>query len=266
MRRALPAGSRRPALALLALLAALCGLLAGSAQGERTQYGNLIVSLDGGLSPLELPRDRPAPVTVRLEGGLRTSDGETLPRVTRITLGLPGQGVVDTRGLPRCQVREIRDATVDDALETCRDALVGRGRIAADVHLAGQPPFRVRASLLAFNARVDGHRAVLLHAFSARPPTVVVLPFVFELRPGRFGTTMVADLPRSLGPWPHFAHFEMKLSRRYVHRGEQRSYLSASCPIPSRFTAGFFSFAQATFTLAGGRQVSTGIARSCRAR
>jgi hypothetical protein len=262
----LPAASLRPALVLLALLAALAGLLAGAAQGERTQYGNLVVSLDGGLSPLKLPRDRPAPVTVRLAGGLRTTDGETLPRVTQITLGLPGQGVVDARGLPRCQARRIHNATVAAALEACRDALVGRGRIAADVHLAGQPPFRVKASLHAFNARVEGRRAVLLHAFSAQPPTVVVLPFIFELRPGRLGTTMVADLPASLGPWPHFAYFEMELSRRYVHRGQERSYLSASCPIPSRFTAGFFSFAKATFTLLGGRQVSTGIARSCRAR
>ena len=46
----------------------------------------------------------------------------------------------------------------------------------------------------------------------------------------------------------------MTLSRRYSYRGRARSYLSASCPIPPRFTAGFFSFAKASFTLAGGRQ------------
>ena len=255
----------RRALVLLAALALLGGLAAG-ARGERTQYGNLIVSLDGGLSPLKLPRDRPAPVAVRLAGGLRTTDGTNLPRVTRITLGLPGQGVLDSHGLPTCTTRQLNDATVAKALSSCREALVGHGKIEADVLIPHQPPFRVHASLLAFNARIGGRRAVLLHAFAAKPPTVVVLPFIFRLRPGRFGTTMVADLPRSLGPWPHFAHFEMELSRRYAYQGRKRSYLSASCPIPSRFTAGFFSFARATFTLAGGREVSTGIARSCRGR
>ncbi|MDX6622687.1 MAG: hypothetical protein QOE75_619 [Solirubrobacterales bacterium] len=263
MRR--PAGSGR-ALSALAALALSCGLLAAVAQGERTQYGNLVVSLDGGLAPLKLPRERPAPVTVRLAGGLRTTDGATLPRVTRIMLGLPGQGVIDTRGLPTCPARKLRNATAPDALASCRPALVGHGAIEADVLIPHQPAFRIRASLLAFNARVDGRRAVLLHAFASDPPTVVVLPFILRLQAGRFGTTLVADLPPSLGPWPHFAHFEMELSRRYVHRGRQRSYLSASCPIPSRFTAGFFSFARATYTFAGGRQVSTGIARSCRAR
>lgn len=256
----------RQVLAALAALALVCGFAAAVAQGERTQYGNLVVSLDGRLAPLKLPRDRPAPVAVRLSGGLQTTDGTTLPRVTRITLGLPGQGVIDVHGLPICAPRAIRNATVSGALRACRPALVGRGTLKADVLIPHQPSFRVDADLLAFNARVDGRRAVLVHAFVADPPTVVVLPFILRLRTGRFGTTLVADLPPSLGPWPHFAHFELELSRRYVHRGRVHSYLSASCPIPDRFTAGFFSFARATFTLLGGREVSTGIARSCRAR
>lgn len=251
-----------PALAALLLL----GLgLAGAASGERTQHGNLIVSLDGGLSPLKLPRDRPAPVTVRLDGGLRTADGSLLPRVTRVELGLPDAGVLSTRGLPLCAKRRLRNATTEQALANCRRALVGRGRIEADVLLPNQAPFAIHARLLAFNGRVGHRRAVLLHAFAAKPPTVVVLPFLVRRRGGDFGTTLVADLPPSLGPWPHFAHFEMSLGRRYSYRGRQRAYLSASCPIPHLFTAGFIAFARAVYTLADGRRVSTEIARGCRA-
>jgi hypothetical protein len=261
----------RPAgpLAALALcgLALLAALGAGLARGERTQRGNLIVSLDGSLTPLKLPRDRPAPVAVHLDGGLRTADGAVLPRVTRVELGLPDQGVISTRGLPTCSQRRLRNAKRADALAACRGALVGRGRLRADVVLPNQDPFTVDAGLLAFNGRTrGGRRAVLVHAFAAKPPTVVVLAFVLRHRGGRFGTALVADLPPTLGPWPHFAHFEITLSRRYSYRGRERSYLSASCPIPRRFTAGFFSFAHAGFTLLGGRQVGTGIARSCRAR
>jgi hypothetical protein len=250
---------------LAALLAVVSGL-ASFAQGERAQRGNLIVTLDGRFSPLTLPRDRPAPVAVRLDAGLQTADGSVLPRVTRVELGIPGQGVITTRGLPTCTPRRLRDATTEKALEACRPALIGRGRMLAQVKIPHQEPFAVRARLLAFNGRVDGQRAVIVHGVSAEPPTSVVLPFLFRLRPGRFGTVLVAHLPRTLGPWPRFARFQMDLSRRYLHRGRELSYVSASCPIPKRFTAGFFSFARATFTLAGGRQVSTGIARSCRAR
>jgi hypothetical protein len=77
---------------------------------------------------------------------------------------------------------------------------------------------------------------------------------------------LVADLPRALGPWPHLSHFEITLARRYAYRGRSHSYLSATCPIPRRFTAGFFSFARANFTLADGRRIGTAIPRSCRTR
>jgi hypothetical protein len=251
---------------LLVALALVGALAAGLARGERAQQGNLIVALDGDLEPLKLPRDRAAPVAVHLAGGLQTADGTLLPRVTRVELGLPGQGVLSTRGLPLCSQRQLRNTTSAEARRVCGSALVGDGELQADVLVPNQAPFTIEASLLAFNGRVGGRRAVILHAFAAKPPTVVVLSFVVRPGSGRFGTTLVADLPPSLGPWPHFAHFDMTFSRHYEYRGRRHSYLSASCPIPKPLTAGFFSLARATFTLANGGQIGTGIARSCRAR
>lgn len=253
-------------LAAIAALGLLFVLGGGAARGERVQVGSLIVSLDGGLTPLKLPRDRLAPVSVRLDGGLRTVDGETLPRVRRIELGLPDQGILSHRGLPTCLQRSLRDTTPAQARAACGDALVGRGRLQAEVALPGQEPFGIEASLLAFNGRVGGDPGLLLYGFAPNPPTVAVLPFVLRRGEGRFGTVLVADLPRALGPWPRFAQFELTLSRRYRYRGRERSYLSASCPLPPRLTAGFFSLAQARFTLAGGGRVGTAIARGCRAR
>jgi hypothetical protein len=253
-------------LAASALLAVLAAALAGPVHGERSQRGNLIVSLDGELSPLKLPRDRPAPVAVHLQGGLQTADGATLPRVTRVEIGLPAKASLNTRGLPVCRQQRLRNATAVEALAACRSALVGHGQIEADVLLPNQPPFAIHTRLLAFNARLGGRRAVVMHAFAPDPPTVVVLAFVVRPGKGRFGTTLAADLPPALGPWPRFAHFDLTLSRRYFYRGQHRSYISASCPVPPRFTAGFFSFAKAGFTLSGGGEIGTGIARSCRAR
>jgi hypothetical protein len=260
------AGTAGRLLLAIAALALLTALSAGLARGERTQHGNLIISLNGHFAPLTLPRDRPAPVSVQLDAGLQTSDGTVLPRVTRVELGIPGQGAISTRGLPTCPRRRLRDTTTRRALEICRRALIGHGEMVAQVKIPHQRAFMVYAPLLAFNGRVAGHRAVIVHGVSARPPTSVVLPFLIRRRPGKFGTVLVAHMPRDLGPWPRFARFEMNLSRRYRYRGRTRGYISASCPIPKRFTAGFFSFAKATFTFAGGRHLSTGIARSCRAK
>lgn len=268
-RRAPAAGAPAAGLAAAALAAtALLGAgLAGPAQGERKQRGEVIASLDGGIAPLRLPRDRPGPVAVRLAGGLRTADGSQLPRVTSVEIGLPAQGVVSTRGLPVCRASRLRHAKPPSALAACRTALVGRGELEARIVLPGQGPFTVHARLLLFNGRTaSGRRVVLVHGYARRPPTVVVVPFVVRRDRGAFATKLVAHLPAALGPWPRFAHFEMTLSRRYAYRGRRRSFLSASCPIPPRFTAGFLALARATYTLSGGRRLPVEIVRGCRGR
>jgi hypothetical protein len=261
---------RRPAPRLLAALAAVAvaaSALTGLAWGERAQYGSLIVSLDGGISPLKLPRQDPAPIALHYEGGLETTDGSVLPRVVKVEFAVPGQGILSTRGLPRCSRRQLHGADSDTALANCRSAFLGQGRLQAQVVLPNQGPFRIEAHLLMFNGRpIRGHQVVLMHAYASQPPLWVVLPFVIHHRQGWLGTTMVARLPRSLGPWPHFAHFGMTLSRRYRAAGRSRSFIMASCPIPRRFTAGFFPLTRVTYTLLGGQRVSTSITRGCRAR
>lgn len=261
-------GRSRVATTLLAGLAvvACLGAGVGPTAAEQTQEGALISSLGGELRPLTLPRDRLAPVAVHLEGRLRTSDGSLLPRVTKLELGLPGQGVLSARGLPTCTPRRLRNTKAAEALAACRAALVGRGRLEAVVALPNQTPFEVRARLLAFNARIGGRRAVLLHASAADPPTSSVLPLLVEPGSGRFATALVGRIAPALGPWPRLERFEITLFRRYRYRGASRSYLSASCPIPHGLTAGFFSFARASYGLAGGRKIATAIARGCRAR
>lgn len=250
---------------MLAVSAAIGWGGAEDAGAERQQSGNLVMSLDGSLAPLKLPRDRPAPVSVRLAGSLWTDDGSTLPRVTRMELALPRQGILDARGLPACSPRRLRYATTAQALAACGPALVGRGRLDAQIVLPSQRAFAIHARLLAFNARLGGHPAVVVHAFAPEPATIAVVEFRIRRGAGRLRTRLVAKLPRALGPWPRVASFDMTLSRRFTYRGRTHSYLSASCPVPRRLTAGFFSLAQASFELAGGRRIGTAITRGCRA-
>lgn len=258
--------TRLRAAAVFFLAAALTVALAGGASAERKQSGNLIVALRGQIFPLELARRHPTPVQLRLASSLLTSDQTSLPRVKRLEIGLPTKGTISTRGLSVCTVRRLRNTTSEGALNICGAARVGDGVATADVALPGQPAFAARARLLVFNGpRRQGRRSLLLHAYSERPPTSVVVPFRLERRQGEFGLTMAADLPAALGPWLHLAGFQLTLGRRYSFQGRHHSFLSATCSIPRRFTAGFFSLAKVTYTLAGGRRIGTAITRSCRA-
>ena len=261
------AGSRRCTVGVLVLLSVALAIAGGGAAlAERSQRGNLIVALRGKISPLQLSRGRPDPVHLLLAGGLQSVDGSLLPRVNRVEIGFPTKGVVTTYGLPICTVRRLRNSTSAKALAQCRSALIGHGMVEAEVVLPDQGAFLVHAKLLVFNGpRKEGHRLLLLHGYAKKPPTTIVLPFTLVRGKGRFGIEIGADLPAALGPWPHLARFKMTLGRRYEFRRQKRSFLSATCPIPPRFTSGFFSLAQVTYTLADGRRVSRAITRSCRA-
>jgi hypothetical protein len=125
----------------------------------------------------------------------------------------------------------------------------------------------VQARLLAFNGQGrDGRPKVLVHAYAGDPPVSFVIPFSVHHGKGAFRTILVALIRRFAGPWPHIASFQVVVSRSFRKNGERHSYLSASCPVPKHFTAGFLSFARATYTFEGGKKLTTESVRSCRAR
>jgi len=256
--------SRLGTLAVLVALAAV--LVPGFARGERSQSGNLIVALNGGVDPLKLPRQHPAPVAVHLEGKIGTADRSPLPQVKQVKIELAGPGLLFTRGLAVCPQPRLSNANDQQALNRCGPALVGRGSLGAQVVIPHQAPFAIRANLLAFNGRTAaGRPAIWVHAFSSDPPISLVLPFVIHPGGKAFGTVLIATVPRSVGPLPRLAVFRLRLFRRFSYRGRQHSYISATCPVPPSFTAGFLSFARATYSFEGDRQVQIESVRSCRA-
>jgi hypothetical protein len=251
----------------LALLLAIAVFGTALAHGERAQNENLIVSLSGGISPRRLPRSHPAPVAVHLAGGVETSDGAPLPRVNWIRLELAWRGKLFTAGLPVCKRSRLRGRDSVHALAACGGALVGHGRLFAKVFVPNQAPFGVHARLLAFNGRSkSGQPAVWVHAYSKDPPVSFVLPFEVLHQPGTFRTVLATTIRRSVGPWPHVANFQITVSRNFSYRGREHSYITASCPVPHNLTAGFLSFARATYSFADGRQLRPQAVRSCRAR
>jgi hypothetical protein len=263
---------RRPtAKIIIAILLAFTAILVvttlpGAAHGERSRVGNLIGTLNGGIAPLALPRAHPAPVAVELEGKIGTTDGTPLPQVKQVKVELAGPGALSTAGLPLCPEARLEHADDRQAIERCGAALVGRGKLGAEVDIPHQAPFAIHARLLAFNGlTAAGRKAIWVHAYASNPPLSLVLPFVVHPGARSFPTALIAAVPQSVGPLPRLAVFDLHLFRRYSYEGRVRSYLSASCPVPPAFTAGFLSFARATYSFGDGRQVRIETVRSCRA-
>jgi hypothetical protein len=247
-------------LAILMILA----LGTASAVAELTQRGDLFVRFDGGISPRALPRHELAPIAVRIEGTVKTPSGRTPPSLRGIRIAVNRAGRLNAQGLPVCARRQIDPASPSEALAACGPSLVGAGGIVARTAIADQPAATVRAELLLFNGIVDGRPAILGHVYQTEP-TPITRIVLFEIRhtAGTFGTVITAQIPPALNSNGYLKSIFLQLERRYLFRGQRRSYLSAACSAPAGFPGATFPFARTSMSFDDGRTLSSTLVRSC---
>lgn len=238
----------------------------GASASAIAQKGALRVKVTGKLSPKRLPRRGAAPIAVSVGGRVTTTDASHPPRLRALRIELNRHGRLDATGLPTCPYERIQPASTSRALAACRAALVGKGTFTADISLAGQEPYPSKGKLLAFNGMQGGRPVIFAQIYSPHPfATSFVI--VFEIRRlgrGEFGTALDAELPEALGSWGNLTGLQMTLSRRYTHRGERRSYLSAGCPAPQGFPGANFPLARASFGFEGGTELASTLTSTCK--
>lgn len=240
--------------------------VAGGAQGEMAQEGNVIVSFDGGISPQTLPRTEAAPVTVKIDSSFRSVDGsDPPPQLREIAIAINRGGKLFDRGLPTCEVSSIQPTTIQAARRICGGAIIGSGQVEVRIHLTNQAPFTFTGPLLAFNAKpAGGERRILAQVYGVKPPSAFVLTFKILKRKGQFGTLIRTTLPKAAQKWAYVTGFEMKLRRVYTYEGKRHSYVSASCAAPKGFPGAVYPFARASFGFAGGNNVDATLIRDCK--
>lgn len=254
---------RRLVLIAMAFATVLIG--GGIARGEVSGDAQLRVSFGGHFVPKALPRDRDVPVRVNLSGAIRTPEGIRPPELRQITIAVNRYGRVDTRGLPTCPAGEIESTDSQAALARCRSALVGSGTIGAILESPSLKPFAVEGRVLAFSANVGGRRAILLHIHASSPVAATVV-LVFKIRhpaQGKFGTVLTTRIPRIASDLGYVTDFSLGFGRTFRAGGERRSLISARCAAPAGFPGAIFTFARGVFSFAGGKQVTTTLARDC---
>jgi len=260
-------GSRIPKLAVLVTLA---GLLAGASAAlaaNVVKEKGLVVTFNGGISPRKLPRAGTAPVGVQMGGRIKSTDKADQPILERIILDINREGKIQTRGLQRCPLGKLKNASQAGARRSCADALVGKGSVTSRVSLPEQPAFASTGSMLAFNGRFKGHDAVFAQVSSGAPlPLTYVIVFVVKKTHGTFGTTMVGTLPEIASSYGYITAFNLSLRRTYRFHGKRLSYASATCPAPKGFPSAQFPLAKVGYEFEDGRKVSATLIRECRVR
>jgi len=255
-------------LAFIGLLLATTLFGVAIARGEISGDKSLLVRFGGGFAPRSLPRDRDVPVKVRLNTSIRSTDGSRPPQLRQISFGVNRYGRITTRGLPACRPQLLEATNPRVALDRCGPALVGHGNFTANVEFTEREPFPAHGQMLAFNGRVGGKPAILLHIHGSAPVEITVV-LKFKIRHparGKFGTVLTTRIPRLASDLGYVTNVALEFDRRYRYRGRRYSFLSARCAAPSGFPGAIFSFTRGTFRFAGGKRIVTTLTRDCTVR
>ncbi|HEV7771387.1 MAG TPA: hypothetical protein VGO66_12125 [Solirubrobacterales bacterium] len=239
-----------------------------AAASETSQKGNVLLDVNGDLSPQRLPRKGAAPISVSVGWQIATTDGAPPPKLKTLKIEINRAGRFDLEGLPTCPYAKIQPANTSRALANCREALVGRGSFQALIALAGQESYVASGQMLIFNG-LQGKKPVLLaQIYSPRPfaNSFVITFKLAEIDKGRYGSALTATLPPALRDWGSLTEIQMRLKRIFGYEGARHSFLSAGCPAPKGFTEAPFPLARTSFSFIGGYSQSLTLTRSCRVR
>ena len=245
---------------------ALMALTITAASAAVIQQGGVRITVLAQIKPFKLPRDKPGPVAVFVSGHVGTPSGALPPQLERMTIAVNRHGLLQSKGLPTCELAQVKTASTERALEQCEDALVGSGRFWASIVLPDQRPYATRGRLLVFNGRQAGKPVLFAHIFTASPfPTSFVVVFAIKrIDRGPYGTELSASLPQTLGSWGVVDRIKLTLKRKYRYQGKERSYFNAACPAPKGTQTASFPLAQASFYFAAQEPIVLGINKSCR--
>jgi hypothetical protein len=237
---------RKTTLLLSALL--LTGALIATASAQTVRVGNLIITINGGVTPKKLPKATPAPIKLQVNGTLATADGTHPPVLQTLDLQFDRHGHLNTKGLPTCTPGKLRSTLTSQAKKACGDALVGQGRVSAEIALPEQAPFGASGPLLIFNGAPKGGKQVLIfHVYAHVPaPTTFVTTALISKTSGKYGTEAEIEIPSIVSGQGSLTAFEGSLQKSWTYKGKKQSLLLASCPTGTLYAHGDFTFADGT--------------------
>ena len=251
--------------ALLLAGIALAGFAAAGGKGPKpvvVSAGNMVLEINGDISPKALPRHELASLGIWGSGKLATVDGSHPPALESASFDADKDVFVSVKGLPACPIAQLEARETKKAEAICGSAILGRGTATVEVSFPEQKPIISTGPLVLFNGgERDGAVTVLAHAYVNVPaPTAVVATVrVSRINKGSLGLHVEVEVPRIAGGAGSTVAARFAMRRVYTYKGTRRSVLSGRCP-DGRIQG------RGTFDYSDGTTLSGGLLRSCTAR
>jgi hypothetical protein len=252
----------RGASALVALVAlGATSAALGASPATVVRAGNMVLRLNGGVTPQALPKHEYAPLEVHASGTLTTTDGTHPPALEEAVLDTDKDVVVSVAGLPTCQIDQLQAADTKRAMASCGDAVLGRGSTTVEVAFPEQKPFDASGPLILFNGGERGGVVTFLaytYVEVPAPTAVVATAKLVQVNKGAYGLHSLIDVPRIAGGAGSVVKASIKMGRVYTYKGKRRSVFSGRCR-DGRLQG------RGTFTYSDGTSLSGSLVRGCAA-
>jgi hypothetical protein len=237
---------RAKAIAALITLIALTGT--ATALAATVQAGKIIIEIEGGITPTKLSKKTPTPITLKVNGAVKTTDGSHVPALKTLDLEFDKHGMINTKGLATCSPSKLQATTTAAALKACGKELVGKGSVTAEIQLPEEAPFSAGGPLLIFNGPPQGGKPVLVMQVYAHVPaaTTFVTEGVIGKAHGIYGTSTLIQIPTIVAGQGSLTSFSATLHKTWTYKGKKQSLLYATCPDGHLSAHGAFSFVEGT--------------------
>src|SRR5260221_1770053 len=237
-------------------------LVVGANAAEKpvtVQAGSLRFTINGGVTPKALPKNKLAPITLNVSGGIATVDGSHPPALKEVVVDTDKNGAVNPKGLAVCTAAQLQSQDTKHAEAICPDAIIGKGTTNVQIQFPEQKPIPVASKLLAFNGGVKGGvTTIFIHAYITvpTPAAIVTTVKITKEHKGRYGLHSIASVPRIAGGSGSVTAFSLTFHRLFTYKGKKQSYFEAQCA-----DGKFVAQAEAIFT--NREKIKGGIVRPC---
>lgn len=231
--------------AVLTATVAVVGLAYAAEPPIVVRAGNMVMRLNGGVTPKALPKNEFAPMGFYASGDFSTVDGSHPPALSEAIFDSDKDIVVSVEGLPSCRIDQLEARDTKHAEAACGEAILGKGSATVEVAFPEQAPFLAHGPLILFNGGEKGGTITLLtytYVSVPAPTAVVTTVKLTRQRNGVYGLHSVVKIPRIAGGAGSITRANISARRVYTYKGERRSVLSGRCPDGRIYARGTFKF------------------------
>jgi hypothetical protein len=241
-------------------------------------------SATGSLSPVNLPRTKPVPVTLAVQFSSPPVGGATRV-LERIDFELSPRVTFGLHGLKSCDDDTLYTPSVD-ARRACAGSLVGHGTVTSEI-FSLHGPVTVTGQLLAFYSDYEGRPLIYGQVRTPEPINLLyVIPFTIGKSESLGGTDLfvpsgkmsgiqgicASKRPDCFHPpydlesfYARISGLDLNLHRVYHSEGRRLSFVSATCAAPKGVGSDFYTLLKAklTYAEAGSEATTMPVKESC---